>query len=86
MSDDAEWHSEHEEPTEPGWYLCDAVDGRWGKEFKYRAWGHGLWWIPLPDGWISSNMGIYRWTGPAYDVNLPSPHGDNPSLTKRKTT
>ena len=73
------WNSEHTEPTEAGWYLCDAVDGRWDGQFKYRAWGNGSWWIPLVDGWLSSPMGLYRWTGPAYDIDLASPAGDDPA-------
>lgn len=73
------WNDEWTEPTEKGWYLVDAVDGRWNGEVRYRAWGEGSWWIPLPDGWMSSPMGLYRWVGPAYDVFGPSPSGDNPA-------
>jgi hypothetical protein len=55
-----------------------AVDDRWAGEFRYRAWGNGVWWIPLPDGWLSSCDGIYRWAGPFADVNGPAPDGTNP--------
>jgi hypothetical protein len=72
------WHDEHEDPTEKGWYLVDAVDGRFDGERKYRAWGNGSWWIPLADGWLSSPMGLYRWQGPVADIDGPAPDGTNP--------
>ena len=79
-----DWNDENEEPTETGWYLCDAVDQRWGPGvFKYRALGRGMWWIPLPDGWLSSPVGTYRWVGQAYDIHGPSPQGDDPQMVKR---
>lgn len=65
-------------PTRDGWYLCRAVDSRWGGETRYRAWGNGSWWIPLKDGWLSSNMGIYQWIGPVADVRGPAPSGEHP--------
>lgn len=73
-----DWHGEFEEPSEKGWYECFAVDDRWKGEMRYRAWGNGTWWIPLPDGWLSSPLGIYRWRGPVADVNGPAPDGTNP--------
>lgn len=68
----------HETPTAPGWYECWAVDDRWCGEMRYRAWGNGLWWTPLPDGWLSSRDGIYYWRGPVADVNGPAPDGTDP--------
>ena len=85
-SNDGHWNDENEPPEATGWYLCDAIDQRWGPGvFKYRAWGRGYWWIPLPDGWLSSPIGTYRWCGPAYDINGPSPDGADPkpNLTPR---
>lgn len=70
-------HESDETPMSPGWYECWAADDRWGGEMRYRAWGHGLWWIPLSDGWLSSRP-IYRWKGPVADVNGPAPDGTNP--------
>lgn len=69
-------HDANEEPTESGWYECWATDDRWSGEMRYRAWGNGLWWIPLSDGWIPAPAqdGIYRWRGPVADVNGPAPH------------
>ena len=76
---DESWHDERETPSDTGWYLCDAVDHRWGPGvFKYRPWRHGLWWIPISGGWLPLPVGTYRWAGPAYDIDGPSPHGDNP--------
>lgn len=74
----SEWNSEHLAPTEKGWYECLAVDDRWKGKMCYRAWGNGLWWIPLKDGWLSQHMGIYKWRGPVADVNGPAPDGTNP--------
>lgn len=81
-SADIVWHDENQEPTEKGWYLVDAVDGRFNGQFKYRAWGNGSWWIPLADGWLSSPMGIYKWHGPVADINGPAPDGTNPISKK----
>lgn len=72
------WHDENESPGEDGWYLVDAIDGRFDGEYRYRAWGNGSWWIPLNDGWISSPMGLYRWKGPVADVDGPAPDGTDP--------
>lgn len=69
-------------PTEKGWYLVRATDGRWNGETRYRAWGNGFWWIPLRDGWISSNDGLYEWQGPVADINGPAPDGTNPKPKK----
>lgn len=75
-------NNQNKEPEKTGWYHVDAVDKRWGEKTKFRAWGNGRWWIPLKDGWLSSNMGIYRWFGPVADVEGPSPSGDNPKKEK----
>jgi hypothetical protein len=66
-------------PTKPGWYECWRKDNGWGGEMRYRAWGNGLWWTPLPDGWLSSRNGIYQWRGPVADVSGPAPDGTNPA-------
>jgi hypothetical protein len=70
-------------PFEPGWYECWAIDDRWDGEMRYRAWGRGTWWIPLPDGWLSSGM-VYEWRGPVADVNGPAPDGTNPQPKAKK--
>lgn len=75
--------NENIEPIDPGWYLCNAVDDRWDGELRYRAWGHGQWWTPFSDGWISSRMGIYQWVGPVADVNGPAPDGTNPTKQEK---
>jgi phage FluMu protein Com len=80
---ESEWHSENEQPTDRGWYLCDSIDGRWNGEFRYRAWGNGYWWIPLPDGWISAPISLYRWKGPPHDIMKPSPHGHDPQPNEK---
>ncbi len=72
------FHDANECPLADGWYECYATDDRWNGEMRYRAWGNGLWWMPLPDGWLSSRMGIYRWRGPVADVQGPAPDGTNP--------
>ena len=74
----SDWHDEHEEPVEIGWYLVDAVDGRFNGKHKYRAWGNGSWWIPAYDGWVSSSIGLYRWKGPVADIDGPAPDGTDP--------
>ena len=71
-------HEATETPKLPGWYLCRAVDDRWNDEFRFRAWCSDTWWIPLPDGWLQSCAGIYKWAGPFADVNGPAPDGTNP--------
>jgi hypothetical protein len=72
------WHDAKEEPLERGWYEVVAVDGRFEGERRYRAWGNGMWWIPLKDGWLSSPPNLYRWRGPVADVMGPAPDGTNP--------
>lgn len=66
------------EPEAPGWYECWATDDRWDGEMQYRAWNHGCWWTPLPDGWITGPRGMYRWRGPVADVMGPAPDGTDP--------
>ena len=73
------WNSSYRKPSRRGWYECKARDGRWGGMTKWRAWGRGMWWIPLgkgdgSDGWLSSPMGIYQWRGPAHDLMGPPPN------------
>lgn len=73
------WRSSYEKPTRRGWYECRARDDRWKGKTQWRAWGRGMWWIPLgrgdgSDGWLSSPMGIYRWRGPAHDLMGPPPN------------
>lgn len=72
------WQNENILPTKPGWYECLAVDDRWKGQTRYRAYGNGSWWIPLDDGWLSQNPGIYKWRGPVADVNGPAPDGTDP--------
>jgi hypothetical protein len=71
-----------ETPTAPGWYECWATDDRWDGAMQYRAFGNGLWWTPLADGWLSAPQGLYRWSGPVADVNGPAPDGTNPTEAK----
>ena len=73
------WRSSYEKPTRRGWYECKARDDRWNGQTQWRAWGRGMWWIPLgkgdgSDGWLSSPMRIYQWRGPAHDVMGPPPN------------
>jgi hypothetical protein len=75
----ADAHPPTERPTETGWYECWAIDDRWNGEMAYRAFGNGLWWTPLKDGWLSAPDGTYHWRGPVADVNGPAPDGTNPS-------
>ncbi len=72
------WKSANKTPRITGWYECMAVDDRWGGKIRYRAWGAGIWWTPIQDGWITSGAGIYRWRGPVAEVNGPAPDGTNP--------
>jgi hypothetical protein len=58
------WHNENESPTEKGWYLVDAVDGRFEGEHKYRAWGNGSWWVPLAPMELIRNKSNARITEP----------------------
>lgn len=80
---DLSWHEADEEPAEPGWYEVAAMDDRWGPETRYRAWGNGCWWIPLPDGWLTAREKVYRWRGPVADVNGPAPDGTDPQPSRR---
>jgi hypothetical protein len=75
-------HDATETPTAPGWYECWATDDRWDGAMQYRAFGNGLWWTPLADGWLSAPQGLYRWSGPVADVNGPAPDGTNPTEAK----
>lgn len=72
------WRSSYSKPSKRGWYEVRARDGRFGDEVTFRAWGQGMWWIPLggpnaEGGWLSSPMGLYRWRGPAHDIMGPMP-------------
>lgn len=72
------WNSSYRKPSKRGWYECKARDNRWNGGTRWRAWGRGMWWIPLgkgdgSDGWLSSPMGLYKWRGPARDIMLPPP-------------
>ena len=75
---DFEWHDPGDDPAEPGWYEVTTADDRFGPELRYRAWGNGLWWIPLRDGWVTAHENVYRWRGPVADINGPAPDGTNP--------
>ncbi len=75
---DLPWHEPDETPPERGWYEVAAIDDRWEWETRYRGWGNGLWCPPLPDGWISGPVGVYRWRGPVADIMGPAPDGTNP--------
>lgn len=73
-----QWMDANVEPPSRGWYECRALDDRWDGETRFRAWGQGMWWIPLGGGdaeagWISSPMGLYEWRGPAHDIDSPMP-------------
>lgn len=68
------WNSSFKKPTRKGWYECRARDGRWDGGVRYRSWGNGSWWIPMPagdsdTGWLSSPMGLYRWRGPCIGLD-----------------
>lgn len=72
------WQSSYRKPPRKGWYECRALDDRWNGETRWRAWGNGMWWIPLgganaEGGWLSSPMGLYQWRGPRRDVMQPAP-------------
>src|ERR1041385_7563390 len=75
------WRSSYEKPRRRGWYETRARDGRWNGETRWRAWGRGMWWIPLggpnaEGGWLSSPMGLYQWRGPAHDIMKPPPNDE----------
>ena len=77
------WHPNTHRPTKKGWYECKAIDDRWDGETRYRGWGHGQWWIPLPDGWLGSEHNLYHWRGPVADIDGPAPDGTNPQPPSR---
>jgi hypothetical protein len=66
------------EPDNAGWYECWTFDDRWNGGMRYRAWGNGLWWIPLVGGWLSGPAEGCAWRGPVADVMGPAPDGTNP--------
>jgi hypothetical protein len=72
-----EYPDDYQKQTERGWYKCWATDDRWEGQPRYRGWGNGCWWIPLADGWISSDH-PYTWQGPLADIMGPAPDGTNP--------
>lgn len=77
------WNSSYKKPPRKGWYECKSRDGRWGGRTEWRAWGNGLWWIPLKGGWLSSPLGLYQWRGPRKPLKKSGdPHEEYMSLFK----
>jgi len=75
------WNSSFKKPLRKGWYECKARDNRWDGKTMWRAWGNGLWWIPLKNGWLSSNLGTYKWRGPRKPLaSSGDPHEEYLSL------
>lgn len=65
MSNDEIFHPERELPKQDGWYEIRRKDGT----LCIRAFGAGLWWIPLLDGWFSGLPHGFRWRGPIAEVS-----------------
>jgi hypothetical protein len=47
-------------PLRGWWYEVKRADG----SLCIRAYGDDLWWIPLPDGWLSGLPEGFKWRGP----------------------
>lgn len=63
------WRDEDETPKEGGWFAIKREDG----SLCLRAWGAGVWWIPLKDGWLSGLPPGFQWIGPVADINWMPP-------------
>lgn len=70
-----QWISENVEPSEKGWYAVRRADG----SLCIRAWGNGLWWIPLKDGWLSGLPAGFSWLGPLAEIMWDTPRNALPA-------
>jgi|SRR6478736_4125497 len=69
MNQSIEWKNEDVEPAESGWYAVMRAD----KSLCLRAFGNGLWWIPLKDGWLSGLPPGFKWFGPLMPIDWDTP-------------
>lgn len=63
------WGDEADDPPAPGWYAIQRAD----RSLCLRAFGDGLWWIPLRGGWMSGLPAGFRWCGPLEPLDWETP-------------
>jgi hypothetical protein len=76
------WRQETESPTDKGWYAVMRADG----SLCLRAFGQGLWWIPLKDGWLSGLPTGFKWCGPLADIDWMPPQAPEAQPAPRPST
>jgi hypothetical protein len=63
------WNPETKAPALSGWCVVMRKDGT----LCMRAYGNGLWWIPLADGWLSGIPAGFKWFGPVEEIDWATP-------------
>jgi hypothetical protein len=66
MSFSDDFHPDSESPDEQGWYEIRRADG----SVCVRAYVGWTWWIPLVDGWLSSEAVGFKWRGPVAEISI----------------
>lgn len=61
------WQNERTAPRVPGWYTVKRAD----YSLCVRAFGGGMWWIPLSDGWFGGLPPGFTWREPVVPMVQP---------------